>query len=54
MNSPKTLQELISMISNELGTDKGLTHADVDVSKIRQWMSSYQSNSEDWKQYALW
>lgn len=53
-NHPKTLQELISMISTELGADKGLTHADVDVDKIRQWMSEYQSNADDWKKYALW
>ena len=54
MENPKTLQELISLISNELGSGKGITDADVDIAKISSWMSSYQSNSEDWKQYALW
>jgi hypothetical protein len=54
MNSPQTLQELVELISNELGSNKGLTHADVDVDKISRWMSSYKSNPEDWEKYALW
>jgi hypothetical protein len=54
MESPKNLQELITLIRNELGAGKGITDADTDISKIISWMSSYQSNSEDWKQYALW
>jgi hypothetical protein len=54
MNCPQNLQELVSMIKNELGTDKGLLCADVDIEKIKLWMSSYESNAEDWKKYALW
>lgn len=53
-NYPQTLHELVSMIRNELGSDKGLTHAEVDVKKISQWMSNYQSNAKDWNKYALW
>jgi hypothetical protein len=54
MNSPQTLEELVALISTELGSNKGLTDADVDVEKISRWMSSYESNPEDWKKYALW
>lgn len=51
---PQSLQHLIELIHQELGADKGLDSADVDVPKIRALMTAYESKEEDWAHFALW
>jgi cysteine dioxygenase len=51
---PKSLDHLIELIHQELGTDKGLGHVDIDVAKIQALMTSYESNEQDWEKFALW
>jgi hypothetical protein len=54
METPTSLEHLISLIHQELGPDKGLSHDSVNVDKIMYYMKSYQSNEQDWQQFALW
>ena len=34
--------------------DKGLGHSDIDVDKIQDLISKYESKKEEWKNFALW
>ncbi|ORY00568.1 hypothetical protein K493DRAFT_347815 [Basidiobolus meristosporus CBS 931.73] len=45
------MSELVQVIREELG-DEGLDSEDVDVKRVMQIMSNYQSNASDWQRYA--
>lgn len=51
--APKTLQDLIARIHEELGPDDGLDSEHIDANHIIALMESYSSNAEDWEQYAM-
>ncbi|GAB5588017.1 hypothetical protein Unana1_02917 [Umbelopsis nana] len=51
--APKTLQDLIARIHEELGPDGGLDSEHIDANHIIALMESYSSNAEDWEQYAM-
>ncbi|ORY00569.1 cysteine dioxygenase type I, partial [Basidiobolus meristosporus CBS 931.73] len=46
------MAELVQVIREELGDD-GLDSENVDVKRVMQIMSNYQSNASDWQRYAL-
>ncbi|KAH8554335.1 RmlC-like cupin domain-containing protein [Umbelopsis sp. PMI_123] len=50
---PKTLQDLVACIHAELGPDGGLDSDHIDANRIIALMESYNSNAEDWEQYAM-
>lgn len=51
---PTSLTHLIDLLHQELGSDKGLDSADVNVAKVQAIMEAYESCEEDWEKFALW
>ena len=50
---PQSLNHLVELIYNELGSDKGLTSKDVNVDKIIRLIQEYKSEESEWASYAL-
>lgn len=50
---PRTLHDLVARIHDELGPDAGLDSEHIDANRIIALMESYNSNAEDWEQYAM-
>ncbi|KAI8583774.1 hypothetical protein K450DRAFT_219938 [Umbelopsis ramanniana AG] len=50
---PRTLHDLVARIHDELGPDGGLDSEHIDANRIIALMESYNSNAEDWEQYAM-
>jgi cysteine dioxygenase len=49
-----TLSELISIIREELGADRGLDSEDVNVPALMAAFNTYLSNPSEWQGFASW
>lgn len=53
LEKPRSLNHLVALLRQELGSEGGLTSSHVNVDRVQKLMEEYVSTETDWTRYAL-